>query len=140
MWPTTQRSCSNAAGGWWKANHPQTMTRAATSGSLSAFTNEPYLDFSRAETRAAAQAALAGVRAQFQREHELWIASEHGHKTGDFLNSVNPSKPSEIVGRHHKATAELANRAIEDGYAYFPEMGDAPQSSAGSNFWCEQLR
>src|SRR5277367_3375790 len=96
------------------------MSRAATSGSLSAFTNETYLDFSKPEVRTAAAAALADVRSQFGREYDLWIAGAH-HKTGDFLNSVNPSSPSEMVGRHHKASVELATRAIEDAHAYFPE-------------------
>ena len=39
---------------------------------------------------------------------------------------MNPSKPSEIVGRHHRASAELANRAIEDAHAYFPEWSRTP--------------
>jgi 1-pyrroline-5-carboxylate dehydrogenase len=92
---------------------------------LSAFANEPYLDFSKPENRASAKAALADVRAQFGREYELWIAGAR-HGTGDFLNSVNPSLPSEIVGRHHKASTELANRAIEDAHAYFPEWSRTP--------------
>ena len=62
-----------------------------------------------------------------------------GHKTGDLLNSVNPSKPSEIVGRHHKANAELATRAIEDAHAYFPGIqpnaGGAPRRNGGSRCW-----
>ena len=94
-------------------------------GSLSAFTNEPYLDFSKPENRAAATAALAQVRTQFGREYELWIAGAR-HRTGDFLNSVNPSKPSETVGRHHKANSELANRAIEDAHDYFAEWSRTP--------------
>ncbi len=57
--------------------------------------------------------------------YELWIAGAR-HKTGDLLNSVNPSKPSEIVGRHHKANAELATKAIEDAHAYFPEYSRTP--------------
>jgi 1-pyrroline-5-carboxylate dehydrogenase len=92
---------------------------------LPAFTNEPYLDFSKPENRAAAKAALAGVRDQFGREYDLRIAGAR-HKTGDFLNSINPSKPSETVGRHHKANAELAARAIEDAHAYFPEWSRTP--------------
>ena len=86
------------------------------------FVNEPYADFSKPEVWAQAQAALTRVRSQLGREYELWVAGA-AHSTGDLLISVNPSKPGEIVGRHHRATAELANRAIEDAHAYAPVWG-----------------
>ena len=63
------------------------------------------------EVWAQAQAALANVRSQFGREYDLWIAGA-AHRTGDLLSSVNPSHPAEVVGLHHKATADLANRAV----------------------------
>ena len=86
------------------------------------FANEVYADFSAPEVWAKAQAALASVRSQLGRDYDLWIAGA-AHRTGDLLISVNPSRPSEVVGRHHKATAELANRAIEDAHAYAPVWG-----------------
>src|SRR5258708_15756135 len=101
------------------------MTSPATSRPLAAFTNEPCADFSKPENRTAAQAALAQVRSQMGREYELWIAGAR-HKTGDLLTSVNPSNPSEVVGRHHKADASLGNRAIEDAHAYFAEWSRTP--------------
>ncbi|HML17385.1 MAG TPA: L-glutamate gamma-semialdehyde dehydrogenase [Bryobacteraceae bacterium] len=101
------------------------MTTPAISRPLAAFHNEPVSQFSTSEQRSAAQGAWAAVRAQFGREYDLWIAGER-HQTGDFLDSVNPSKPSEIVGRHHKASAALANRAIEDASAFFPEWSRTP--------------
>ena len=100
------------------------MTRVA-SPALAAFTNEPYADFSKPEVWAAARAALARVRSEFGREHEVWIAGA-AQRTGDLLVSLNPSRPSEVVGRHHKANAELAARAIEDAHAYFPEWSRTP--------------
>ena len=92
---------------------------------LAAFKNEAVLDFTRPENLSDAQSALKRVRAEFGREHDLWIAGER-HKTGDLLDSTNPAKPSEIVGRHHRATRELTNRAIEDAHAYFPEYSRTP--------------
>jgi 1-pyrroline-5-carboxylate dehydrogenase len=71
---------------------------------------------------AAAQAALGRVRSEFGREYDLWIAGAP-QRTGDLLASLNPSRPSEIVGRHHKATPEFAARAVEDAHAYFSEWG-----------------
>ena len=89
---------------------------------MTPFVNEVYADFSAPEVWAKAEAALALVRAQLGRDYDLWIAGA-AHRTGDLLISVNPSRPSEVVGRHHKATAELANRAIEDAHAYAPVWG-----------------
>ena len=74
------------------------------------FVNEPYADFSKPEVWAQAQAALTLVRSQLGREYDLWAAGA-AHSTGELLISVNPSKPGEVVGRHHKATAELANHS-----------------------------
>src|SRR3954463_2465186 len=83
---------------------------------LSEFRNEPYADFSAAENRQAMEAALAKVRSEFGREYQLRIGGEW-IATGDKLISVNPSNSSEGVGIHHRATAELANRAVESAYA-----------------------
>ncbi len=101
------------------------MTTPAASRPLPTFSNEAVSAFSKPEEIRAAQAALAQVRAELGRTYELWIAGAR-HKTGDLLNSVNPSKTSEIVGRHHKASAELAIKAIEDAHAYFPEYSRTP--------------
>ncbi len=68
------------------------------------------------------QQALARVRSEFGREYELRIAGER-FRTGDLLRSVNPSRPKEVVGAHHKATPELARRAVESAYAAFPGWG-----------------
>ena len=86
------------------------------------FVNEVYPDFSAPEVWAKAETALAVVRSQLGLDYDLWIAGA-AHRTGDLLISVNPSRPSEVVGRHHKATAELANRAIEDAHAYASVWG-----------------
>jgi 1-pyrroline-5-carboxylate dehydrogenase len=92
---------------------------------LTEFRNEPYSDFSAPDNRRAMEAALAKVRSEFGREYQLridgqWIA------TDDKLVSVNPSNPKEVVGVHHKATRELATRAIDNAYAYFDEWSRTP--------------
>ena len=69
--------------------------------------------------------ALAKVRAHFGHEYELLIGGER-LKTGDLLRSVNPSNPGEIVGVHHRATTELARRAVESAYSCFPEWSATP--------------
>src|SRR5665213_2748356 len=90
-----------------------------------AFANEPVADFSKPANREAMQRALREVRAQLGREYELLIAGRR-EKTGDLLKSLNPSRPSEIVGVHNKATAALATEAVEAAHAYFPEWSAAP--------------
>jgi 1-pyrroline-5-carboxylate dehydrogenase len=92
---------------------------------LPAFQNEPYTDFSAPATRRPMDEALAKVRAELGREYELSIGGER-LKTGDLLRSVNPSNPREIVGVHHRATAELARHAVDAAYAYFPEWSAVP--------------
>src|SRR5882762_206855 len=84
------------------------------------FRNEPFIDFSTPANRQVMEAALAKVRSEFGREYDLRIAGER-LKTPDKLKSVNPSRPSEIVGIHQKATPDLATKAIEAAHAFFPE-------------------
>jgi len=85
---------------------------------LPPFRNEQYTDFSVAANRTAMEAALAKVRSELGREYPLLLAGER-ISTGDLLVSRNPSRPSEIVGRHHKANRELATGAIETAHANF---------------------
>jgi 1-pyrroline-5-carboxylate dehydrogenase len=88
--------------------------------SLPAFANEPYADFSRPENRQAAERALAEVRSQFGRDHDLLIAGRRV-RTDDKLRSLNPSHPSEVIGVHSRASVELAREAVESAYAFFTE-------------------
>jgi 1-pyrroline-5-carboxylate dehydrogenase len=92
---------------------------------LPAFQNEPFTDFSAPANRRTMEEALAQVRAQLGREYDLFIGGEHV-KTGDLLRSVNPSNPKEVVGVHHRATTELARRAVDSAYAAFPAWSATP--------------
>ena len=100
-------------------------TIVAEKASLEAFRNEPYTDFSTPDGRRKAEEAGAKVRAELGREYQLHVSGRHV-KTNDTLRSLNPSKPSEIVGVHHKATVALANEAIESAAAFFPEWSATP--------------
>ena len=93
---------------------------------LTEFRNEPYADFSQPAIRRAMEEALRQVRSEFGREYQLRIGSEY-ISTGDKLESVNPSNPSEIVGVHHRgADAVFAARAVEAAWKYFPEWSRVP--------------
>ena len=101
-----------------------TIARAGESAGRP-FSNEPVADFSKPANREAMERALREVRAQLGREYDLLIAGRR-EKTGDLLKSLNPSRPSEIVGVHNKATAAQAKEAVEAAHAYFPEWGAVP--------------
>ena len=92
---------------------------------LSEFRNESYTDFSQPANRQAMEEALKKVRSQLGREYQLRIGGEW-ISTGDTLVSVNPSRVSEVVGIHHKATPELAQRAVESASAYFTRWSRTP--------------
>src|SRR5258707_6275246 len=92
---------------------------------LPAFRNEPYTDFSQPRNSAAMEAALAKVRGELGREYPLLIAGR-SITTGDRLTSCNPSNPSEVIGSHHKADAELARQSIEPAHDFFPEWSRIP--------------
>ena len=92
---------------------------------LADFRNEPYADFSQPANRQAMETALRAVHSQFGREYRLRLGGEQ-IATGDKLNSLNPSNTKEVVGIHHKATPELAARAVECAYSYFPTWSRTP--------------
>jgi 1-pyrroline-5-carboxylate dehydrogenase len=92
---------------------------------LTEFRNETYADFSDPDNKRAMEAALRKARSEFGREYELRLGGEY-IATGDKLTSVNPSKSDEVIGIHHKATAALAQRAVEEAYAYFPQWSRTP--------------
>jgi 1-pyrroline-5-carboxylate dehydrogenase len=92
---------------------------------MTAFVNEAYTDFSQRESASAMRAALAKVRSELGREYDLLIAGER-RKSAAKLESLNPSRPSEIVGIHQKASEQDARDAVEAAYAYFPEWSQAP--------------
>ena len=74
------------------------------------FRNEPQRDFSQADNRAAMQQALANVRSQLGRE---WTPSSGGLRlTGPLIESRNPGRPDEVVGRLSSASSEDVEQAV----------------------------
>src|SRR6202167_6187833 len=92
---------------------------------LSEFRNEAYADFSDPANRRGMETALQKVRSEFGREYQLRLGGE-SISTGDKLTSLNPSNTKEVVGVHHKATPDLAKRAVEEAHAYFPQWSRTP--------------
>jgi len=66
------------------------------------FKNEPLTDFSKPENAQKMKAAIEKVRSELGREYELVIGGKRV-KTEGKIKSINPAKPSEVVGVFQKA-------------------------------------
>ena len=89
------------------------------------FRNEPFTDFSKEENAQAMRDAIEKVKDQLGREYPLVIGGER-LTTGDTLDSYNPANRTQLVGRFHKATKELANQAVEKAAEAFQTWKDTP--------------
>lgn len=122
--------------------NPQKLVESHTNGRMNGtngashghaevgFRNEPLSDFSRAENRQAMEKALAEVKQQFGETYPIIIGSEN-ISTSSTIDSLNPSKTSEVVGKVASATVEHAEKAIDVAHAAFPKWRDtAPEKRA----------
>ena len=75
------------------------------------FKNEPLTDFSRPDNRKAFEAALSKVGQELGREVPLIIGGER-IQVGKSFDSINPSHPSQVIGRFQSATTREAQSAI----------------------------
>jgi len=75
------------------------------------FKNEPFVDFTKEENVRKMRNALEKVRGQLGREYDLIIGGKR-LKTSDKIRSINPAKPSQVVGVHQKAGKEHVEPAV----------------------------
>jgi len=80
-------------------------------GRRPSFTNEPFVDFSRLETRQAMENALREVRSRLGHEYDLVIGGRRIKTEGKII-SINPARPREVVGVHQMAVAEHVELAM----------------------------
>ena len=76
------------------------------------FENEPPVDFSQAENARKMRAAIEKVSGQLGREYDLRIGGKRIRTEGK-IKSLNPARPSQIVGVHSKAGKEHVEPAVE---------------------------
>lgn len=88
-----------------------------------AFPNVAERDFSKEEHRVSMLTALAKVRKDFGRSYPLVIGGKDV-TTGSEIESLNPSRPSEVVGRVSSATAKEAAMAVEAAKTALPAWRD----------------
>ncbi len=101
------------------------MTTAAAPVQRGEFANEPFVDFSRPENRAAMEAALKKVAGELGREYPLMIGGERV-TTAEKIHSTNPSHPEQVVGVFQKADAVVASRAVEEAARAFESWKRVP--------------
>src|SRR5215813_2321637 len=78
----------------------------------SPFKNEPATDFSNPENARRMREALARVRAELGREYDMVIGNQL-IKTTEKIRSLNPARPSEVVGVFQSAGREHVELAIQ---------------------------
>ncbi len=76
------------------------------------FTNEPSVDFSNPENARRMRAAIEKVRNELGREYDLVIGGRRV-KTAEKTQSLNPAKPSEVVGVFSTAGAAEVEPAMQ---------------------------
>ncbi|PYV72178.1 MAG: L-glutamate gamma-semialdehyde dehydrogenase [Acidobacteria bacterium] len=89
------------------------------------FGNEPAVDFSRSDSAREMRAALDRVRGQLGREYDLVIGG-HRIRTADKIQSLNPARPSQIVGIHQKAGKEHVEPAMQAALTAFESWSRTP--------------
>ena len=82
------------------------------------FANEPLTDFTNPENARQMRAAIEKVRGELGREYDLVIGGKRV-KTSDKIKSINPAKPSQVVGIHQKAGKEHVEPAMQAAQAAF---------------------
>jgi 1-pyrroline-5-carboxylate dehydrogenase len=99
--------------------------RPRTRAQQNAFRNEPMLDFSKWDVARQMRAALDKVRGQLGREYDLIIGG-HRVKTAEKIRSLNPARPSEIVGIHQKAGKEHVEPAMQAALKAYEHWSRTP--------------
>ncbi len=97
------------------SSHPQ----SPHPGQTSPFRNEPAIDFARPENRAQFYSALQTTSARIKRQTKAARSSE-------WLESLNPANPKELVGRVKIASTEEADEAIDAATGFFPKWRATP--------------
>ena len=89
------------------------------------FQNAPDTDYANASLRSQAERALVEVRANLGKIYSPLIDGEYV-QTAEIIDSVNPSNPSEIVGKIGLASVEQAEKALNAAKKAFPAWKRTP--------------
>src|SRR5919199_4722714 len=94
------------------------------------YKNEPYLNWSEEPNQEAMRAALEGVEGSLGKGYPLIIGGKPVETDGEIV-SLNPSNPSQVVGRVAAATGREADMALETATRTFESWSrTAPEARA----------
>jgi len=96
---------------------------------LNPFKNEAYLNFALADDRARMHEALDRVSKNFGKTYSLHTAREITSTSRKLMKSVNPSRPSQLIGAVETATKEDAEVALKTVYAGAHEWSRTPAAT-----------
>jgi 1-pyrroline-5-carboxylate dehydrogenase len=85
---------------------------------LPPYAPEPFTDFTKVENQQAFIEALNKVKGTLGQTYPLIIGNEKIYLE-DTFPSINPARPSEVLGYFANGTAEHANQAIKNAYEAF---------------------
>src|ERR1700686_2763976 len=108
--------------------------RPRTRAQQGSFRNEPVTDFTKGDVARQMRAALDRVRGQLGREYDLIIGG-HRVKTAEKIHSLNPARPSEVVGIHQKAGKEHVEPAMRAALKAFEQWSRTPLEERVSLFF-----
>jgi 1-pyrroline-5-carboxylate dehydrogenase len=96
-----------------------------------AFQNEPSVDFSVEENRAAMREALKQVESQLGQRYPLIIGGER-RETGQWITSTNPGNPDQVVGEVAKGRPSDVEDAIAAASEAFKTWRQVPAEGRAS--------
>jgi len=94
------------------------LNLSAVENAAAPFTNEPFLDFADPHTKRSMQAALARVKAKLGQQYDLVIGGRR-LRTEAKIVSINPARPTEVVGVHQRAGEQLVELAMQAAQSAF---------------------
>jgi RHH-type transcriptional regulator, proline utilization regulon repressor / proline dehydrogenase / delta 1-pyrroline-5-carboxylate dehydrogenase len=101
------------------ARSVSSRSKSAHLGESSPFRNEPAIDFAHSENRAQFYKAIQATSEQIKRQ-------TRAARSGEWLESLNPANPKEVVGRVKIASTEEADEAIDAATGFFPKWRATP--------------
>lgn len=93
---------------------------------LPEYRNEPFVDFSQPQIRAAMEEGLRRVEGQLGREYPLWIGGREVAGRGPTFASTNPSKPSQVIGTFHTPDEAQIDEAVQVATEAFRRWREVP--------------
>jgi 1-pyrroline-5-carboxylate dehydrogenase len=95
------------------------------------FVNEPMVDFTKEENARKMRAAIEKVRGELGREYDLIIGGKRV-RTTDKIRSINPARPSQLVGLHQKAGKDQVEPAMQAALKAFQSWSRTPVEERAS--------